>query len=52
MAALRDDGYQPSVKLVSQRAFAKLVSDCKNPPEPSKALIEMFASRKAVSNKA
>jgi hypothetical protein len=51
-AQLRDDGYQPSVKLVRPRAFAKLVSDCKNPPEPSTALVEMFASRKAMSNKA
>lgn len=42
-ARLKDDGRQPTVQLVRQKDFARIVKDCKNPPKPSDALIEMFA---------
>lgn len=46
-AKLKDDGLHPTVTLVRQKAFAKVVADCKNPPKPSQALIDMFKTKKA-----
>jgi hypothetical protein len=45
-AQLRDDARQPSVKLVRPRDFEKIVENCKHPPRPSAALIDLFAARK------
>ena len=46
-AQLRDEGRQPSVRLVRPRDFEKVVENCKNPPKPSAALVSMFAARTA-----
>jgi hypothetical protein len=45
-AQLRDDGRQPSVKLVRPRDFEKVMANCKHPPKPSAALVSLFAARK------
>lgn len=45
-AQLRDDGRHASVKLVRPRDFDRVVENCKNPPKPSAALVNLFAARK------
>ncbi len=50
-AQLRDDGYDSGLKLVCPEDFEKMVQACDNPPRPSDKLVQMFADRKAASNK-